>query len=164
MEETTGIFGLFSGGMGCLFSPLVVAAILLPVFMQAKSAAVKTNCLSRVKQLSTAAIIYSSDFDDKLPAASAWETRLFPYTKAESLFHCPEVTKAGKSHGYAFSKALSGASLVSVEEPQLTPMIFDATKLEKNAFGGLDLLPKPGRHSGGNALGYADGHAKFLKN
>jgi len=42
----------------------ILAAILFPVFAQAKEAAKKTQCLSNVKNLDLATIIYSSDYDD----------------------------------------------------------------------------------------------------
>ncbi len=46
----------------------ILAAILFPVFAQAKAAAKKTACLSNGKQLGTAVNIYSTDNDDKLPS------------------------------------------------------------------------------------------------
>jgi prepilin-type N-terminal cleavage/methylation domain-containing protein len=49
----------------------ILAAILFPVFAQAKAAAKKTACLSNVKQLGTAAQIYLSDSDDVFPATYA---------------------------------------------------------------------------------------------
>ncbi|MDX2066614.1 MAG: prepilin-type N-terminal cleavage/methylation domain-containing protein [Fimbriimonadaceae bacterium] len=52
----------------------ILAAILFPVFAQAKEAAKKTQTLSNIKNLSLATLMYSSDFDDKLP----W-TYTFPY-------------------------------------------------------------------------------------
>ena len=42
----------------------ILAAILFPVFAQAKAAAKKTADLSNIKQLGTAAAIYQTDFDD----------------------------------------------------------------------------------------------------
>lgn len=42
----------------------ILAAILFPVFAQAKEAAKKTQCLSNVKNIATAAQIYASDYDD----------------------------------------------------------------------------------------------------
>jgi prepilin-type N-terminal cleavage/methylation domain-containing protein len=46
----------------------ILAAILFPVFAQAKAAAKKTACLSNGKQLGTAVNIYSADNDDRLPS------------------------------------------------------------------------------------------------
>lgn len=50
----------------------ILAAILFPVFAQAKVAAKKTASLSNVKQLGTAANIYLSDYDDTMPRAFGW--------------------------------------------------------------------------------------------
>ena len=41
----------------------ILAAILFPVFAQAKLAAKKTMCLSNWKQIDTAMIMYSGDYD-----------------------------------------------------------------------------------------------------
>lgn len=43
----------------------ILAAILFPVFAQAKMAAKKTMCLSNFKQIATAMIMYSSDYDGR---------------------------------------------------------------------------------------------------
>lgn len=47
----------------------VLAAILFPVFAQAKEAAKKTSCLSNLKQQGTATILYAGDADDMPPMA-----------------------------------------------------------------------------------------------
>ena len=48
----------------------ILAAILFPVFAQAKEAAKKTACISNQKQLVTAVILYAGDVDDQLPGAT----------------------------------------------------------------------------------------------
>jgi prepilin-type N-terminal cleavage/methylation domain-containing protein len=47
----------------------ILAAILFPVFAQAKEAAKKTSTLSNAKQTGTSMILYSADNDDQLPNA-----------------------------------------------------------------------------------------------
>ncbi|RYG36047.1 prepilin-type N-terminal cleavage/methylation domain-containing protein [bacterium] len=47
----------------------ILAAILFPVFAQAKVAAKKTTSLSNVKQMNLGIILYTGDTDDVLPAA-----------------------------------------------------------------------------------------------
>lgn len=49
----------------------ILAAILFPVFAQAKAAAKKTACLSNTKQTSTGTQMYMGDFDDVLPVWTA---------------------------------------------------------------------------------------------
>src|SRR5271166_6241044 len=45
----------------------ILAAILFPVFAQAKAAAKQTVALSDIKQTSLAAVIYANDYDDTFP-------------------------------------------------------------------------------------------------
>ena len=45
----------------------ILAAILFPVFAQAKESAKKVSCLSNTKQVGLSAIMYAADFDDTLP-------------------------------------------------------------------------------------------------
>jgi prepilin-type N-terminal cleavage/methylation domain-containing protein len=47
----------------------ILAAILFPVFAQAKVAAKKTQSLSNLKQSATGFMIYTTDYDDNLPSA-----------------------------------------------------------------------------------------------
>lgn len=49
----------------------ILAAILFPVFAQAKVAAKRTQSISNVKQSATAFIIYTADYDDCMPMAYA---------------------------------------------------------------------------------------------
>src|SRR2546428_224894 len=44
----------------------ILAAILFPVFAQAREAARKTSCLSNVKQLALACIMYQTDYDTRM--------------------------------------------------------------------------------------------------
>src|SRR5579863_3159663 len=56
----------------------ILAAILFPVFAQAKEQAKKTSCLSNTKQISLGSMIYSNDVDDVLVCAwdgSGWVLR-----------------------------------------------------------------------------------------
>ncbi len=45
----------------------VLAAILFPVFAQAREKARQTACLSNLKQMGTAVMMYSLDYDETLP-------------------------------------------------------------------------------------------------
>ena len=76
----------------------ILAAILFPVFAQAKAAAKKTSCLSNIKQIGTAVVIYSNDSDDNSPYTCAqgtkdqsyvFDTLLLPYTKNRQIFKDP---------------------------------------------------------------------------
>jgi prepilin-type N-terminal cleavage/methylation domain-containing protein len=91
----------------------ILAAILFPVFSQAKEAAKRSSCLSNLRQVGTALTMYQGDYDDRLPdrrdlklslpgGYRPWTTwppsdpragwaalTLFPYTKNDDLWNCP---------------------------------------------------------------------------
>ena len=48
----------------------ILAAILFPVFARAREAARKATCLSNLKQIALAAIMYAQDYDEVLPACT----------------------------------------------------------------------------------------------
>ncbi|MBL8049254.1 MAG: prepilin-type N-terminal cleavage/methylation domain-containing protein [Chthonomonas sp.] len=50
----------------------ILAAILFPVFTQAKAAAKKTQAISNAKQTTLASIMYSNDVDDMIHPAQTW--------------------------------------------------------------------------------------------
>jgi prepilin-type N-terminal cleavage/methylation domain-containing protein len=75
----------------------ILAAILFPVFAQAKLAAKKTADLSNMKQNMTAVLIYSNDADDLIPPSLEYETYIFaarvlPYTKSRDIFKNPAAS------------------------------------------------------------------------
>jgi prepilin-type N-terminal cleavage/methylation domain-containing protein len=72
----------------------ILAAILFPVFAQAKVAAKKTSDLSNLKQNMMATLIYSNDYDDYIPHTNWQEdyvfaARILPYTKNKDIFRNP---------------------------------------------------------------------------
>lgn len=86
----------------------ILAAILFPVFAQAREAARKSTCLSNLKQIGTSMMMYAQDFDERLmppssdPAAPAdessepisagafgWADLMMPYVKNVQIFECP---------------------------------------------------------------------------
>jgi len=56
----------------------ILAAILFPVFAQAKAAAKKAAGTSNVKQLSLAVLMYEGDYDDFVPPATSWNPQSNP--------------------------------------------------------------------------------------
>ena len=81
----------------------ILAAILFPVFAQAKEAAKKTACLSNMKQISIGLMMYETDADDMNPPSQvglgaqivSWPTLIQPYIKSDQVFSCPSATSAG---------------------------------------------------------------------
>jgi len=79
----------------------ILAAILFPVFAQAKAAAKKTSSLSNVKQLVLASLMYDNDYDDNWCAEGyanpannwgwqmTWQMETLPYIKNTGIFLDP---------------------------------------------------------------------------
>jgi len=82
----------------------ILAAILFPVFAQARESARRTACLSNTRQIGTALTMYTQDYDETLPTVSGggvpfhyvdvWNL-LQPYVKSIDVFFCPDRTQAG---------------------------------------------------------------------
>ncbi|MFN3683463.1 MAG: prepilin-type N-terminal cleavage/methylation domain-containing protein [Fimbriimonadaceae bacterium] len=58
----------------------ILAAILFPVFAQAKMSAKRTQDLSNVKQLNLGVQMYAGDFDDTYPFCWGWDSEWRPWT------------------------------------------------------------------------------------
>jgi len=75
----------------------ILAAILFPVFAQAREKARQTSCLSNMKQLGTASMMYIQDYDETmLPyvvvvagTSIYWSELLDPYVKLRQAWYCP---------------------------------------------------------------------------
>ncbi len=72
----------------------ILAAILFPVFAQAREKARQASCLSNMKQLGLAFLMYSEDYDNTLPQFPDNEpyvfvARLNPYVKNRQISKCP---------------------------------------------------------------------------
>jgi prepilin-type N-terminal cleavage/methylation domain-containing protein len=61
----------------------ILAAILFPVFAQAKAAAKKTADLSNMKQMATGVALYLNDFDDQYPENQVGNFSNWPASTAE---------------------------------------------------------------------------------
>jgi prepilin-type N-terminal cleavage/methylation domain-containing protein/prepilin-type processing-associated H-X9-DG protein len=90
----------------------ILAAILFPVFAQAREKARQATCLSNLKQLGTAVMMYDQDYDETFPPVDydqpsgrvTWPRYIEPYIKAgvttesksqrKSIFVCPSIDAA----------------------------------------------------------------------
>lgn len=104
----------------------ILAAILFPVFAQARAKARATSCLSNMKQIGLACLAYSQDYDEKMVrgwygrdghdeskfngAADQdrwkWMDAIEPFVKSPALFTCPDnpVGMATNDRGRATGK------------------------------------------------------------
>lgn len=144
------------------FILMVLGAILFPVYA---CACTKTSpgitCQSQIKKLAMGVIMYTSDYDDRLPNRDSWMNAIHDYTKDAHLYTDPDI-KAKGQHGYAFDSRLSNKNQTLVRHPDQHPLVYDSINLARNASDPFNSLPNPGRHEGRNSIGYLDGHAKRI--
>jgi prepilin-type N-terminal cleavage/methylation domain-containing protein/prepilin-type processing-associated H-X9-DG protein len=85
----------------------ILAAILFPVFAQAREKARQANCLSALKQINLALIMYAQDYDESIPRIRFWEFKGFCDKNSQSLTWKGALTPYVKS--YDFWKCPSNA-------------------------------------------------------
>src|SRR3984885_13946756 len=79
----------------------ILAAILFPVFAQAREKARQASCASNMKQLGLAFVQYTQDYDELMPGAviggsyQGWAGMIYPYVKSTGVYHCPSDSGAG---------------------------------------------------------------------
>jgi prepilin-type N-terminal cleavage/methylation domain-containing protein/prepilin-type processing-associated H-X9-DG protein len=86
----------------------ILAAILFPVFAQAREQARKISCTSNLKQIATAMLMYTQDYDETYPllaardlaakppspdfqyGSAAWHNAIQPYVQNYQVYICPD--------------------------------------------------------------------------
>ena len=138
----------------------ILAAILFPVFARAREKARQTSCLSNVKQMALAAMMYIQDYDEVFfprvagswggtpPESIYWMPRtrtetglIAPYAANWDIFRCPSVPNR---RGYGYNFHLGFASLAEVVKPAECVLFGDDT------FGSMVwYMPSQGVHNWG---------------
>ncbi|MEP6757131.1 MAG: DUF1559 domain-containing protein [Chthonomonadales bacterium] len=78
----------------------ILAAILFPVFAQAREKARQASCQSNLKQISLSGLMYAQDYDEQYPmsyygfsasgSTTSWPVLVQPYIKSSQVLMCPD--------------------------------------------------------------------------
>src|SRR3712207_1439868 len=89
----------------------ILAAILFPVFAQAREKARQAGCLSNLRQFGMASNLYMQDWDERMPKwllgenivreRIPWTVQLRPYVKNDGVYVCPSDTPGGSNPTFA---------------------------------------------------------------
>jgi prepilin-type N-terminal cleavage/methylation domain-containing protein/prepilin-type processing-associated H-X9-DG protein len=137
----------------------ILAAILFPVFAQAREKARAISCLSNTKQLGLAIMMYVQDYDETYPWAYFWDQQqadyqaasylwssqrcIQPYIKNTDLYKCPD--DSFDTSGYAAIAASPFPTTVAVK-----PLSYMANAITPSITGTLYGVANPqGLFSGG---------------
>ncbi len=107
----------------------------------------RTHCLSNIKQLMTATLIYSSDYDDRMIAGPDVSVALMPYIKNADVFRC-----ANTGMPFALNSKVLGVEIGLVVDPAKTVVFYEGVN-EVLEF----------RHGGAANVAFLDGHARGVK-
>jgi prepilin-type N-terminal cleavage/methylation domain-containing protein/prepilin-type processing-associated H-X9-DG protein len=161
----------------------ILAAILFPVFAQAREKARQTTCASNLRQIGQATALYMQDWDETFPDATAsvlkgapWMEQLRPYIGSKDLTRCPsDPSDFGPNSKHPTSYVLNnfftgGRPEAVIQKPSET---IYAAEAAENLIGdhyhpnrGVDnMLRELGtkRHSGGANYLFVDTHVKWLR-
>jgi prepilin-type N-terminal cleavage/methylation domain-containing protein len=163
----------------------ILAAILMPVFASARGKARQTSCLSNLRQLGTALLMYVADYDDTYPydlkprmpagpgarpaydGTNKWDASpvvaaLCPYLQSRDLPFCPDrprqLPDVGPLTNYEFSGfiALNDSAQAPHGGPVSTPDIINPSQVLVFE----DYSDSPRYHAGFRNFALADGSAK----
>ena len=167
----------------------ILAAILFPVFARAREKAVQTSCLSNVKEVALATMMYAQDYDGRLPIGVYWydaegnllywvRDALEPYIKNKQVIKCPnwpeyQFSYVPNSHfGWIQSDgtvvyAAPSFPLGRVTEPAATILLGECNNSRGIPTTAVTIDPgakliKFERHNGGANESFCDGHAKWF--
>jgi len=166
----------------------ILAAILFPVFARARAKARQTQCLSNVKQIDLALMMYAQDYDETYPRVNHttgydWWQPLYPYVKNSQMFRTPAYRAAASEPqtDYLLNGLFAhGASMAQFEQPAeqvciairaqscgetgYHPWPDDLTSWDDpSAYTELKSHIATALHNGGSNYGFADGHAKWYQ-
>ncbi|NUQ01160.1 MAG: DUF1559 domain-containing protein [Armatimonadetes bacterium] len=158
----------------------ILAAILFPVFAKAREKARQNSCLSNLKQLTTAVLQYTQDYDERVPIdgygpyvapanypnAPFWDVLILPYVKSQQIYVCPSYSAATRTYRYNTYHGRQSSSLAAIQSPSTTIVMVDARSGAFNnltAWGLRDWGDIQDTHNEGANLACYDGHVKWAK-
>ena len=137
----------------------MLMAILMPALNNVKLLAQRQVCMTNMRGLGAAIVVYANDYDDKYPTASQWCDLLIEYADVDpKSFRC----RAGSDgeFSYGFNENLDGLGFDDASAD--TVMLFEIVG-GRNVVGGPEMLSTE-RHKGeGCNIVFADGHTQFVR-
>jgi prepilin-type N-terminal cleavage/methylation domain-containing protein/prepilin-type processing-associated H-X9-DG protein len=88
----------------------ILAGLMLPALARAKEKSRSISCLSSIRQIGIASVIYAQDHDETLPTSShenaSWVETLQPYTSGTNLWRCPSDSNRKRPYSFAINNFL----------------------------------------------------------
>jgi prepilin-type processing-associated H-X9-DG protein len=134
----------------------ILAAILFPVFAQARESARRVSCMSNQRRIANALLTYAAD-RGRFPAAATWQQDIAPYLKdGPPVFVCPSRRQV--PNGYAYNSVVAGRDPDSIANPSALPLVFESSVGTPNAADRVQSFVTPHRDRG--IVAFADGSVR----
>jgi hypothetical protein len=123
-----------------------------------------TYSACNARQISRGLLIYSSDFDGRLPAEN-WQSAVHPHVDSDDVFQEAIRRKEGRPNGFGMNRALLGGQLATLASPESTVLIYISHQPGPNAVGGAEDVRFPLRWplQSETAMAMADGSHQRIK-
>jgi prepilin-type processing-associated H-X9-DG protein/prepilin-type N-terminal cleavage/methylation domain-containing protein len=158
----------------------ILAAILFPVFAQAREKARTVVCQSNLRQLGLAFEMYCTDWDGCYPPAYEWKTRLQPYIKTKQINRCPSRPDLPWYYGHGYNVGCTSPRVPGFPEKHQEQITDPSTKILVAEWDRCAAGPPCGPpglfaggstcfwavcriHNGGSNVLFADGHVKWMR-
>ena len=140
----------------------ILAAILFPVFAQAREAARKSSCQSNLHQIGLALQFYARDYGGRLPPRdNDLRPLVLPYVNSLSVFRCPSDATG---FGTATSSSNPEARLVPLTPGPLFTSYQYRSGRSREDRGDVPMVADWGfLHSDMSNVLYLDGHVRAVK-
>ena len=130
----------------------LLAAILFPVFAQAREKARETTCVSNLRQIGMAVRMYVQDADETFPIFHAYntnppgdaaghlgmETKLSPYAKSRDVFRCPDDSGGPVPENAPHSVDYGGCSDLGDKKDSYRDCYGSSYRFTRGAFSTID--------------------------
>ncbi len=119
----------------------ILAAILFPVFAQARDKARQVACISNMKQLGLATMQYVQDYDERFfgqDNASRWPGYVWVYAKSRGVYTCPSDANpvptfpGNQLISYAINSNMYPQVISKLDMPSVTVQYFETTGINGN--------------------------------
>ena len=170
----------------------ILAAILFPVFAKAREKARQASCLSNLKQLGLADLMYAQDYDERFVWTTdnyPWYVLLQPYAMNAQIFKCPSMgMDAGNPYTDYSINGVFAHGMPQAEIKKAGEFIMLGERGDDVIYSGYHPWPRDGvswndlhaytaadghnwfvdhlsqdRHNEGCNYAFADGHGKWQK-
>jgi prepilin-type N-terminal cleavage/methylation domain-containing protein/prepilin-type processing-associated H-X9-DG protein len=163
----------------------ILAAILFPVFAQAREKARATSCLSNEKQMGLAFMQYVQDYDQTMPNGTVyagtnalgdpaapypaggyaimrgWGGQIYPYTKNAQIYKCASDPTAPAAPAvpisYASNRNLAAMADAQLTKPAMTVLLCEVRSITANVTSAATDLYSPSGDGGNDGGSYLTG-------